>query len=150
MTLLEPYLPPSAEAEGGAPPAVNTAGGYAEGGSLYALGLIHGSRPGSSATKRAEAATFLRTHLRNSHANEVISHGAALGVGLTTFGSADLEVVNELKELLYTDSAVAGEAARAADGDRRRHAERDALDLDGQGARYRDAAVAAAAADALR
>eukprot|EP00563_Minutocellus_polymorphus_P015879 CAMPEP_0181049346 /NCGR_PEP_ID=MMETSP1070-20121207/15927_1 /TAXON_ID=265543 /ORGANISM="Minutocellus polymorphus, Strain NH13" /LENGTH=1154 /DNA_ID=CAMNT_0023128205 /DNA_START=55 /DNA_END=3519 /DNA_ORIENTATION=- len=116
MTLLEPYLPPSAEAEGGAPPAVNTAGGYAEGGSLYALGLIHGSRSGSSAAKRDEAATFLRTHLRHSHANEVISHGAALGVGLTTLGSANLEVVNELKELLYTDSAVAGEAAGMAIG----------------------------------
>ena len=116
MTLLEPYLPPSAEAEGGAPPAVNAAGGYAEGGSLYALGLIHGSRSGSSAAKRDEAATFLRTHLRSSHANEVISHGAALGVGLTAFGSANLEVVNELKELLYTDSAVAGEAAGMAIG----------------------------------
>ena len=139
MTLLEPYLPPSAEAEGGAPPAVNTAGGYAEGGSLYALGLIHGSRPGSSATKRAEAATFLRTHLRNSHANEVISHGAALGVGLTTFGSADLEVVNELKELLYTDSAVAGEAAGMAIG----------MVLVGSGAgNARSALPAAAAADA--
>ena len=58
----------------------------------------------------------MRKHLRNSHANEVISHGAALGVGLTSFGSGDLEVVNELKELLYTDSAVAGEAASIAMG----------------------------------
>ena len=112
MTLLEPYLPPSAPADGtGEAPTVNSTGGYAEGGSLYALGLIHGSHAGSSTAKRLEASHFLRNHLRNSHANEVISHGAALGVGLTSFGSSDLDVVNELKELLYTDSAVAGEAA---------------------------------------
>ncbi|KAL7470263.1 hypothetical protein ACHAXS_010497, partial [Conticribra weissflogii] len=118
MTLLEPYLPPSApENDSNAEhPTVSATGGYAEGGSLYALGLIHGSHAGSCATKRSEASAFLRNHLRNSHANEVISHGAALGVGLTAFGSADLEVVNELKELLYTDSAVAGEAASIAIG----------------------------------
>mmetsp|Transcript_31663 Transcript_31663/g.76643 ORF Transcript_31663/g.76643 Transcript_31663/m.76643 type:complete len:1171 (-) Transcript_31663:211-3723(-) len=118
MTLLEPYLPPSAPTDdpNAAHPTVSSTGGYAEGGSLYALGLIHGSHAGSSSAKRLEASAFLRQHLRNSHANEVISHGAALGVGLTSFGSADLDVVNELKELLYTDSAVAGEAASMAMG----------------------------------
>ena len=118
MTLLEPYLPPSAPAgdPNAAHPTVSNTGGYAEGGSLYALGLIHGSHAGSSTSKRLEASQFLRNHLRNSHANEVISHGAALGVGLTSFGSGDLNVVNELKELLYTDSAVAGEAASIAMG----------------------------------
>ncbi|KAL7535862.1 hypothetical protein ACHAXR_006778 [Thalassiosira sp. AJA248-18] len=118
MTLLEPYLPPSAPANDPAAPhpTVSSTGGYAEGGSLYALGLIHGSHAGSSTEKRSEAVTFLRNHLRNSHANEVISHGAALGVGLTSLGSCDLDVVNELKELLYTDSAVAGEAASIAMG----------------------------------
>ena len=114
MHLLQPYLPSS-------PPEgeianVSPSGGYAEGGSLYALGLIHGSHPGSSAEKRKETADFLRTHLRASHANEVISHGAALGVGLTCMGSNDLSIVMELKELLDTDSAVAGEAAGIAMG----------------------------------
>jgi len=108
MTLLEPYLPPSPTEENN---TVSPGGGYAEGGSLYALGLIHGSHAGSSDEKRKEANDFLRNHLRLSHANEVISHGAALSVGLTAFGTADGDVVNELKELLYTDSAVAGEAA---------------------------------------
>jgi 26S proteasome regulatory subunit N2 len=118
MTLLEPYLPPSPPTDdpNAAASTVSSTGGYAEGGSLYALGLIHGSHAGSSTFKRLEASQFLRNHLRNSHANEVISHGAALGVGLTSFGSGDLEVVNELKELLYTDSAVAGEAASIAIG----------------------------------
>lgn len=115
MNLLQPYLPsdPSADDEGG---NVSAAGGFAEGGSLYALGIIHGSHSGSSAEKRKETSDLLRRHLRSSHANEVISHGAALGVGLTAFGSADVAVVNELKELLDTDSAVAGEAAGIAIG----------------------------------
>lgn len=117
MQLLQPYLPPNPsgeDGEGGAP--VSTEGGYAEGGSLYALGLIHGSHSGSSAEKRKETSDFIRKHLRASHANEVISHGAALGVGLTSMGSADFAIVNELKELLDTDSAVAGEAAGMALG----------------------------------
>ena len=45
MTLLEPYLPPSAPADdpAAAHPAVSSTGRYAKGGSLYALGFIHGS-----------------------------------------------------------------------------------------------------------
>jgi 26S proteasome regulatory subunit N2 len=113
MHLLQPYLPSDPTQGDG---TVSTTGGYAEGGSLYALGLIHGSQAGSSAIKRQEATEFLRNHLRASHANEVISHGAALAVGLTAMGSADLTIVNELKELLDTDSAVAGEAAGLAIG----------------------------------
>ena len=118
MHLLQPYLPsnPSMGEDGTGGSAVSAEGGYAEGGSLYALGLIHGSHSGSSAEKRKETSDFIRTHLRASHANEVISHGAALGVGLTCMGSADFLVVNELKELLDTDSAVAGEAAGMAIG----------------------------------
>ena len=114
MHLLQPYLPsdPSSD-EGG---AVSSTGGYAEGGSLYALGLIHGSQASTSAEKRQETTNFLRSHLRASHANEVMSHGAALGVGLTAMGTADLVIVNELKEVLDTDSAVAGEAAGMAIG----------------------------------
>jgi len=116
MPLLEPYLPPNPA--GADPSTINvpTTGGYAEGGSLYALGLIHGSNAGSSSCDRKETNTFLRNHLRSSHANEAISHGAALAVGLTALGTNDLETVNDLKELLYTDSAVAGEGAGMAIG----------------------------------
>jgi 26S proteasome regulatory subunit N2 len=116
MHLLEPYLPSNPSSGEGGGNVVSTEGGYAEGGSLYALGLIHGSHSGSSAEKRKETSDFIRTHLRASHANEVISHGAALGVGLTSMGSANVAIVNELKELLDTDSAVAGEAAGIAIG----------------------------------
>jgi len=114
MTLLEPYLPATPDAENPSP--VSTTGGYSEGGSLYALGLIHGSHVGSSTTKRKEANDFILNHLRASLTNEPIGHGAALGAGLTALGTNNLEVINELKELLYTDSAVGGEAAGIAIG----------------------------------
>jgi len=116
MNLLQPYLPEPITDDVSGNNNVSSTGGYAQGGSLYALGLIHGSHAGSSAEKRKEACDFIRKHLRASHANEVISHGAALGVGLTSLGSADFVIINELKELLYTDSAVAGEAAAIAIG----------------------------------
>lgn len=112
MTLLEPYLPANPD-EGG---TVSSTGGYSEGGSLYALGLIHGSSGATNAEKRREAADFVRRHLRASHANEAIAHGACLAVGLTCMGSADATVVQELKEVLDTDFAVAGEAAGMAIG----------------------------------
>ncbi|KAL7580828.1 hypothetical protein ACA910_001104 [Epithemia clementina (nom. ined.)] len=114
MHLLQPYLPKLPEV--GEDVAISPTGGYAEGGSLYALGLIHGANAGSSAEKRAETTQYLRSHLRISHTNEVISHGAALGVGLTAMGSADVTIVQELKQVLDTDSAVAGEAAGMAIG----------------------------------
>lgn len=116
MNLLEPYLPEPPSEDGENAVTISSVGGYAEGGSLFALGIIHGSHAGSSAEKRRETANLLRSHLRASHANEAMSHGAALGVGLTSMGSSDLATVNELKELLYTDSAVAGEAAGMAIG----------------------------------
>jgi 26S proteasome regulatory subunit N2 len=112
--LLQPYLPMDPSQADATP--VSATGGYAEGGSLYALGLIHGSQASTSSEKRHETTELLRTHLRASHANEVICHGAALGVGLTAMGSADVILVNELKQVLDTDSAVAGEAAGIAIG----------------------------------
>lgn len=111
MQLLEPYLPPDPEET-----VVSSAGGYAEGGSLYALGLVHGSDCASDAVKRRETADYVRKHLRASHANEAISHGACLATGLTSMGLADGDVVRELKEVLDTDFAVAGEAAGMAIG----------------------------------
>ena len=112
MQLLEPYLPADPE-DGGNPLPT---GGFAEGGSLYALGLIHGSSGMTNTDKRRDAAAFCRKHLRASHVNDAISHGACLAVGLTCFGSMDPQVVLELKSVLDTDFAVAGEAAGLAIG----------------------------------
>jgi len=47
--------------------------------------------------------------LRNT-GNETIQHGACLGLGLAALGTADPEVFEDMKGVLYSDSAVAGAA----------------------------------------
>ena len=42
---------------------------------------------------------------------QVVQHGACLGLGLAALGTADEEIFEDVKNILYTDSAVAGEAA---------------------------------------
>ncbi len=49
-------------------------------------------------------------------AAQVTQHGACLGLGLAGLGSGDDEVFEDLKNVLYLDSAVAGEAAGLALG----------------------------------
>ncbi|CAM6098679.1 unnamed protein product [Calypogeia fissa] len=93
-SLMAPYLPQNGT--GGASP-------YSEGGALYALGLIH-------ANHGEGIKSFLLDSLRNTN-NEVIQHGACLGLGLAALGTADEEIYEDVKSVLYTDSAVAGEAA---------------------------------------
>jgi hypothetical protein len=41
--------------------------------------------------------------------NEVTQHGAALGLGIAGLGAQDDVIFEELKNVLFTDSAVAGE-----------------------------------------
>ncbi|XP_010913789.1 26S proteasome non-ATPase regulatory subunit 1 homolog A [Elaeis guineensis] len=94
-SLMAPYLPQSGAVGGGSP--------YSEGGALYALGLIHANH--GEGIKQ-----FLRESLRNTNA-EVIQHGACLGLGLAALGTADEEIYDDLKIVLYADSAVASEAA---------------------------------------
>ncbi|PKA56551.1 26S proteasome non-ATPase regulatory subunit 2 1A [Apostasia shenzhenica] len=94
-SLMAPYLPQSGAVGGGSP--------YSEGGALYALGLIHANH--GEGIKQ-----FLRESLQNT-SSEVIQHGACLGLGLAALGTADEDIYEEVKNVLYTDSAVAGEAA---------------------------------------
>ncbi|KAL1181199.1 hypothetical protein V6Z11_A02G032500 [Gossypium hirsutum] len=94
-SLMAPYLPQGGAGGGGSP--------YSEGGALYALGLIHANH--GEGIKQ-----FLRDSLRNTNV-EVIQHGACLGLGLAALGTADEEIYEDIKSVLYTDSAVAGEAA---------------------------------------
>ncbi|KAJ0903455.1 putative armadillo-like helical, 26S proteasome regulatory subunit RPN2 [Helianthus annuus] len=93
-SLMAPYLPQSGSG-GGSP--------YSEGGALYALGLIHANH--GEGIKQ-----FLRDSLRSTNV-EVVQHGACLGLGLASLGTADEDIYDEIKSVLYTDSAVAGEAA---------------------------------------
>ncbi|KAG6898065.1 hypothetical protein C0992_006543 [Termitomyces sp. T32_za158] len=97
MTILGPYLPQNG-GESSVPGAA-----YSEGGALYALGLIN-SGCGSSVT------TYLRDTLKTSQ-GEIVQHGAALGLGVAGMGSSSLETFEDLKNILFMDSAVAGEAS---------------------------------------
>ncbi|QDZ20143.1 regulatory subunit of 26S proteasome [Chloropicon primus] len=96
--LMAPYLP--SDGSSGSP--------FSEGGALYALGLMH-------CDKGKVIRDFLLQSLRNA-SSEVVQHGACLGLGLATLGTDDEEVFEDLKNVLYTDSAVAGEAAGIAIG----------------------------------
>ncbi|KAJ3119597.1 proteasome regulatory particle base subunit [Physocladia obscura] len=96
--VLAPYLP--RDGISGSP--------YSEGGSLFALGLIH-------ANHGKEVVGFLTNSLKNTQ-NEVIQHGACLGLGVAGMASGNEVAYEELKNVLFTDSAVAGEAAGLAMG----------------------------------
>mmetsp|Transcript_16364 Transcript_16364/g.50018 ORF Transcript_16364/g.50018 Transcript_16364/m.50018 type:complete len:952 (+) Transcript_16364:187-3042(+) len=103
MVLLGPYLPRS-----GGDTAANPSP-YSEGGSLYALGLVHSQTVGTSANR--EVLAYLGTQLRDAGPNEPLAHGACLGLGLAALGSADPVVYESLREALKTADAVIGEAA---------------------------------------
>ncbi|KAL7087279.1 hypothetical protein ACP275_13G058300 [Erythranthe tilingii] len=79
-------------------------GPYAAGGLLFGFGLMHLNNG------EEDIKTFLRGSLSSSTV-EVIQHGACLGLGLAALGNADNDVFEDLKNVLYTDSALAGEAA---------------------------------------
>ncbi|KAJ3574095.1 hypothetical protein NP233_g1992 [Leucocoprinus birnbaumii] len=103
MTILSPYLPSSNGGESNIQGA-----NFSEGGALYALGLINAGC-GSDVT------SYLRDTLRSA-TGEVVQHGAALGLGVAGMGSKSNEAFDSLKEVLFNDSAVAGEASGYAMG----------------------------------
>ncbi|CAD6892156.1 unnamed protein product [Tilletia controversa] len=98
LTILRPYLP------GDVSSSI-----YSEGGSLFALGLIH-SNHGS-----AEVIDLLKSNLRNNP-SEVVQHGAALGLGAAGMATGSEEIYDQLRDILFTDSATASEAAAYAMG----------------------------------
>ncbi|SAM01373.1 hypothetical protein [Absidia glauca] len=99
MNLLAPYLPQEG-AQGGSE--------YSEGGSLYALGLIN-------ANHGQDVLSFLKKALKDTD-KEVIQHGAGLGLGVAGMATDSEDIYNELKTVLFSDSAVAGESAGLAMG----------------------------------
>jgi len=83
---------------------------YSEGGALYAMGLIHANH------YDPDTKAYLVEQLHNAQATEVLQHGACLGIGLLCMATADERIYDELTQTLYTDTAVAGEAAAYAIG----------------------------------
>jgi 26S proteasome regulatory subunit N2 len=104
MTILGPYLP-----QAGGDSSLEGAA-YSEGGALYALGLINA---GCGSGRSVEG--YLRETLKGAR-GEVVQHGAALGLGVAGMGGKNPEAYDDLKQTLFTDSAVAGEAAGYAMG----------------------------------
>lgn len=92
------------------PQAGHTGSAYSEGGALYAMGLIHAHHR-DDATK-----AYLLQQLEGAATSEVMQHGACLGIGLVCMGTQDETIYDTLKTTLFTDSAVAGEAAAYAIG----------------------------------
>ncbi|KAF8952283.1 proteasome regulatory particle base subunit [Podila verticillata] len=98
LALLAPYLPQDGV----------TASPYSEGGSLFALGLIH-------ANHGDEVLEYLRNTLKNTQI-EVLQHGACLGLGTAGMATDNDDIYEELKNVLFSDSAIGGEAAGLAMG----------------------------------
>merc|ERR1719376_238773 len=128
LTILKNYIPPAPSLNNGDDSTGNTStgGSYSEGGGLYAVGLIHACAPSDVIKK-----IFLH-HLANAPAStdgaqsgpdelgsskaDPVHHGAALSLGLVYAANKDDEVINALKDALYKDQSVIGEAAAIAIG----------------------------------
>ncbi|GAW82422.1 26S proteasome regulatory subunit RPN2 [Plasmodium gonderi] len=92
---------------------ISPSGVYSESGSLYALGLIHANYN----TNDKKVKNFLLAQLKLTVNDEVLQHGCCLGLGLVCMGeNDDDQVYDELKGVMYSDSAVAGESAAYAIG----------------------------------
>ncbi|KAF4469842.1 26s proteasome regulatory subunit n2 [Fusarium albosuccineum] len=98
--LLEPYLP----RQGG----LSSGSIFSQGGALYAYGLIH-------ANHGAEALEYLKVQFSQAE-EEVVQHGGALGLGIAGMATGDWEIFEKLREILFQDSALNGEAVGLAMG----------------------------------
>lgn len=123
MTVLSSFLPKPGE------PSSSV---HSEGGALFALGLIHANRgtaasagmlgtPGVVAAAGGAGAgdagaggegviAYLSNALKTSR-DEVVLHGACLGLGSAAMGTGTDALYSDMREVLVQDSAVSGEAA---------------------------------------
>ena len=76
------------------PKQPRSASPFSEGGALFALGIIH-------ANHSSDIRTYLLDALRNAGTNEVVQHGACLGLGIAAMGTEDDELYEELKASRY-------------------------------------------------
>lgn len=81
---------------------------FAEGGGLYALGLIHANHGGN-------ITDYLLNQVKDA-TSDIVRHGGCLGLGLAAMGTARQDIYEQLKFNLYQDDAVTGEAAGLAMG----------------------------------
>ncbi|VDN98821.1 unnamed protein product [Rodentolepis nana] len=100
LRLMSAYLPKDASGSSGS--------FYTEGGGLYALGLIHANHGGSMTE-------YLFNQCKEATA-EPVRHGACLGLGLAAMGTGREDIYDQIKQHLYQDDAITGEAAGLAMG----------------------------------
>jgi len=98
LALMQTYLPKDSA----------NSSGFAEGGGLYALGLIHANHGG-------DITEYLLGQLKQG-GNEPILTGGCLGLGLAAMGTHRADVYEQLKFTLYQDHADTGESAGIAMG----------------------------------
>jgi 26S proteasome regulatory subunit N2 len=103
MDVLGPYLPQ---------PGQGGQTKFSEGGALYALGLIHA---GAGQSSGGQVVTYLSDALNHTH-EESLQHGGALGIGLAAMGTGNDRLYAQLREILFSDLAVAGEGAAVGIG----------------------------------
>ena len=101
--LLDPYLP---KAPSGA--AARSSSAYSQGGSLYALGLVYTNHG-------THVLDYLRQQFKDTQ-DEVIQHGGALGLGVAGMATGSEDIYEDLKNVLYQDSAINGDAVGLAMG----------------------------------
>ena len=94
--LLDPYLRDSAT--GGASSA------YSKGGALFGLGLIYTNHG-------THVLDYLYDQIKQAQNEEVVQHGAALGLGVAGMATEAEHLVEELRNALWSDSAISGQAA---------------------------------------
>jgi 26S proteasome regulatory subunit N2 len=110
LNILQPYLPSTGGANTGTRNTAPGAGSvYSEGGALFALGIIH-SNHGDNMTD------YLLNIVSNEASNPVVQHGACFGLGLCAMATGNESLYDKLKDILYLDNAVSGEAAGIAMG----------------------------------
>lgn len=97
--LLNPYFPKAGVASGSP---------YSQGGSIFALGIVY-------ANHGSEIVPFIRDMFKNA-SEEVVQHGGALGLGVAAMATHDLEIYEDIKSVLWSDSAIVGEATGLAMG----------------------------------
>lgn len=99
--LLDPYLPKDNQTS-------SAGSAYSQGGSLFALGLIYTNHG-------THVLDYLQRQFKATQ-EEVVQHGGALGLGVAGMATGSEEIYDELKNVLYQDSAINGEAVGLAMG----------------------------------